>query len=41
MTQVNKDCDLEIHYHTGKANEVTDALRQKSQLNMLVWHNMP
>jgi hypothetical protein len=36
-----KDYDLEIHYHTGKANVVADALSKKSQVNMLVAHPMP
>jgi hypothetical protein len=36
-----KDCELEIHYHPGKANVVADALSRKSQVNMLVAHPMP
>jgi hypothetical protein len=28
-----KDCDLEVHYHPGKANVVADALSQKAQCN--------
>jgi hypothetical protein len=35
-----KDYELEIHYHPGKANVVADALRRKSQVNMLVAHPM-
>jgi hypothetical protein len=35
-----KDYELEIHYHLGKANVVADALRRKSQVNMLVAHPM-
>jgi hypothetical protein len=31
-----KDYELEIHYHTGKANVVTNALSRKSQVNMMV-----
>jgi hypothetical protein len=30
-----KDCDLEIHYHPGKANVVADALSQKAHCNYL------
>jgi hypothetical protein len=29
---------LEIHYHPGKANVVTDALSRKSQVNMFAAH---
>jgi hypothetical protein len=36
-----KDYELEIHYHLGKANVVADALRRKSQVNMLGAHPMP
>jgi hypothetical protein len=36
-----KDYELEIHYHPGKANVVADALRRKSQVNMLAAHPMP
>jgi hypothetical protein len=36
-----KDYELEIHYHTGKANAVADALSRKSQVNMLAAHPMP
>jgi hypothetical protein len=36
-----KDYELEIHYHPGKANVVADALRKKSQVNMIVAHPMP
>jgi hypothetical protein len=36
-----KDYELEIHYHPGKANMVADALRRKSQVNMLAAHPMP
>jgi hypothetical protein len=28
-----KDCDLEVHYHLGKANVVVDALGRKSYAN--------
>jgi hypothetical protein len=30
-----KDCDLEIHYHPGKANVVADALSHKAHCNYL------
>ena len=30
-----KDYNLEVHYHPGKANVVTDALSQKSHCNTL------
>ncbi|NAV73899.1 hypothetical protein FGF91_23890, partial [Salmonella sp. zj-f60] len=36
-----KDYELEIHYHPGKANVVADALRWKSQVNLMVAHPMP
>jgi hypothetical protein len=36
-----KDYELEIHYHPGKENVVADALRRKSQVNMLAAHPMP
>jgi hypothetical protein len=36
-----KDYELEIHYHSGKANIVADALSRKSQVNMMVAHPMP
>jgi hypothetical protein len=36
-----KDYELEIHYHPGKANVITDALSWKSQINMLVAYLMP
>jgi hypothetical protein len=36
-----KDYKLEIHYHPGKANVMADALRRKSQVNMMVAHPMP
>jgi hypothetical protein len=35
-----KDYELEIDYHPGKANVVADALRRKSQVNMLAAHPM-
>jgi hypothetical protein len=31
-----KDYDLEVHYHPGKANVVSDALSRKSQFNCMV-----
>ncbi|WVZ49314.1 hypothetical protein U9M48_000683 [Paspalum notatum var. saurae] len=36
-----KDYDLEIHYHPGKVNVVTDALSRKSHVNMAVAFQMP
>jgi hypothetical protein len=36
-----KDYELEIHYHSGKANVVADALSRKSQVNTMVAHPMP
>jgi hypothetical protein len=33
--------ELEIHYYPSKANVVADALRRKSQVNMLAAHPMP
>jgi hypothetical protein len=36
-----KDYELEIHYHSSKANVVSDALSRKSQVNMLASHPMP
>jgi hypothetical protein len=31
-----KDYDLEVHYHLGKANVITDALSQKTHCNCLI-----
>jgi hypothetical protein len=36
-----KDYELEIHCHPDKASVVADALRRKSQVNMMVAHPMP
>jgi hypothetical protein len=33
--ELNKDYDLEIHYHSGKANMVADALTRKAHCNHL------
>jgi hypothetical protein len=33
--------ELEIQYHSGKANVVADALSRKSQVNMMAAHPMP
>jgi hypothetical protein len=35
-----KDCDLEIHYHPGKANVVVDALSRKAHYNYLPTFNI-
>jgi hypothetical protein len=35
-----KDYELEIHYHSGKANVVVDALSRKSQVNVMVTRPM-
>ncbi|WVZ51942.1 hypothetical protein U9M48_003039 [Paspalum notatum var. saurae] len=36
-----KDYDMEIHYHPGKANVVSDALSRKSYANMALGFMMP
>jgi hypothetical protein len=36
-----KEYELEIHYYTGKANMVADALSRKSQVDMMFAHPMP
>jgi hypothetical protein len=36
-----KDYDLEIHYHSSKANVVVDALSRKSYVNLAVAFQMP
>jgi hypothetical protein len=36
-----KDYELEIQYHSGKANVVEDALSRKIQVGMMVAHPMP
>jgi hypothetical protein len=36
-----KDYELEIQYHSGKANVVEDALSRKIQVSMMVAHPMP
>ena len=36
-----KDYDLEIHYHLGKANVVTDALSRKSYCHTLITESVP
>jgi hypothetical protein len=36
-----KDHELEIYYHLGTANIVADALSRKSQVNLMVAHQMP
>jgi ribonuclease HI len=39
--QLIKDCDLEIHYHPGKANVIADALSHKSYVNATMASRMP
>jgi hypothetical protein len=36
-----KDYHLGIHYHTGKANVVAEALSRRSHVNQLVVESMP
>jgi hypothetical protein len=36
-----KDYDLEIHYHSGKANVVADALSHKSYCHTLITESVP
>jgi len=33
--ELNKDYDLEVHYHSGKANVVADALKPKGPMQLL------
>jgi hypothetical protein len=35
MVELIKDCDLEVHYHRGKANVVADVLSRKVHCNCL------
>jgi hypothetical protein len=39
--ELNKDYDLGINYHPGKANVVAGALSQRSHVSQLVVDNMP
>jgi hypothetical protein len=36
-----KDYDLEIHYHSGKANLVADALRRKEHVHAAIVAQLP
>jgi hypothetical protein len=36
-----KDYDLDIQYHSGKANVVADALSRKGQVNSVTAYLMP
>jgi hypothetical protein len=36
-----KHYELEIHYHSSKANVVADAMSRKSQVNLMAAHPMP
>jgi hypothetical protein len=36
-----KDYDLEIHYHSGKANLVADALSRKEQVHSAIFPQLP
>ena len=36
-----KDYDMRLHYHTGKANVVADALSRKSYVNTLITGGLP
>jgi hypothetical protein len=35
IARVDKDYDLEVHYHPGKANVIADVLSQKAHYNYL------
>jgi hypothetical protein len=39
--ELNKDYDLRINYHPGKANVVADALSQRSHVSQLVVNSLP
>ena len=41
MARVDKDYDLEIHYHPRKANVVADALSRKSYCHILITESVP
>ena len=36
-----KDYDMKLHYHSGKANVVADALSRKSHVNTLMTGDLP
>ena len=39
--EIIKDYDMKLHYHSGKANVVADALNRKSYVNTLMTGEIP